>query len=200
MRSDAMRRRNSLIEAGMSLLIKDGKDMTLESVAEEAGVGIATLYRNFPTRNDLVHSCIIAIADRGIAELKRIADNPPCDQETALNQLNELVNLITAVGLNILIPALVQPEEKQLPPDFMRPREALFTQIRRIDTNLRTTGLIHSSISGIDFYTGIIALCAPPHFDMGTYPAPSTKHLITIYLAGCRAGISAKEASSSCEQ
>lgn len=30
MRSDAMRRRNSLIEAGMSLLIKDGKDMTLE--------------------------------------------------------------------------------------------------------------------------------------------------------------------------
>ncbi|ADK28951.1 TetR/AcrR family transcriptional regulator [Corynebacterium pseudotuberculosis] len=200
MRSDAIRRRNSLIEAGMSLLIRDGKDMTLESVAEKAGVGIATLYRNFPTRNDLVHSCIIAIADRGIAELKRIANNPPRDQETALNQLNELVSLITSVGLNILIPALVQPEEKQLPPDFVRPREALFVQIRRIDENLRATGLIHSSISGIDFYTGIIALCAPPHFEMETLSVPSTKHLINIYLAGCRAGISGKETPSSCQQ
>lgn len=51
-RADARRNRARLIEAAKVVFESDG-DFGPEAVAREAGVGVGTLYRHFPDRNDL---------------------------------------------------------------------------------------------------------------------------------------------------
>lgn len=54
LRSDAARNRRQLIDAACKVFAERGIDAPLDDVARHAGVGIATLYRRFPTRNDLL--------------------------------------------------------------------------------------------------------------------------------------------------
>ena len=44
------------MQAAAELFADEGTDVSLEAVAERAGVGIGTLYRNFPTRDALVEA------------------------------------------------------------------------------------------------------------------------------------------------
>jgi AcrR family transcriptional regulator len=55
-RADARRNYDRLIAAARDGLAQLGPDAPLEEIARRAGVGIATLYRNFPTREALVES------------------------------------------------------------------------------------------------------------------------------------------------
>ena len=55
-RADARRNREKLLEAAASAFAEAGTDVSLEAVAKRAGVGIGTLYRNFPTRDALVEA------------------------------------------------------------------------------------------------------------------------------------------------
>jgi AcrR family transcriptional regulator len=50
LRADAQRNRDRLLAAAVQAFSQDGPDVTLEAVARQAGVGIGTLYRHFPTR------------------------------------------------------------------------------------------------------------------------------------------------------
>ena len=61
MRADAARRRAELVRAARHLFAADGGDVALEAVADAAGVGIATLYRNFPSRAALAEEVALAI-------------------------------------------------------------------------------------------------------------------------------------------
>lgn len=56
LRADAQRNRDRLIETALEAFTNEGADVTLESVAKRAGVGIGTLYRHFPTREALVEA------------------------------------------------------------------------------------------------------------------------------------------------
>jgi AcrR family transcriptional regulator len=59
-RADARRNRQRLIDvAQRAFTTGDGK-VSLEAVAKEAGVGIGTLYRHFPTREALVEAVYLA--------------------------------------------------------------------------------------------------------------------------------------------
>ena len=55
-RADALRNRELLIAAAKEVLGEGGPNASLEAVARRAGVGIGTLYRHFPTREDLFHA------------------------------------------------------------------------------------------------------------------------------------------------
>jgi AcrR family transcriptional regulator len=55
-RSDARRNREKLLAAAGELFATAGTDVSLDAVAKRAGVGIGTLYRNFPTREALVEA------------------------------------------------------------------------------------------------------------------------------------------------
>jgi AcrR family transcriptional regulator len=70
-RADAERNRRQILQAAEQAFAERGLDMPLEAVAEQAGVGIGTLYRHFPTREDLVVSCF---ASR-FAEHVRVAED-----------------------------------------------------------------------------------------------------------------------------
>ena len=58
LRADAARNRARLVEAARDLFLSGPADaeVSLEQVAREAGVGIGTLYRHFPTRLDLLEA------------------------------------------------------------------------------------------------------------------------------------------------
>ena len=56
MRADAARNRDAILESARQVFAESGTDAALEEIARRADVGIATLYRRFPTREDLVEA------------------------------------------------------------------------------------------------------------------------------------------------
>jgi AcrR family transcriptional regulator len=54
MRADALRNRECILDAAREVFAVQGIDAPLTTVAARAGVGVATLFRRFPTREDLV--------------------------------------------------------------------------------------------------------------------------------------------------
>jgi AcrR family transcriptional regulator len=55
-RADAQRNRGRLLDAAVRAFSRAGPDVTLDAIAKDAGVGIGTLYRHFPTREALVEA------------------------------------------------------------------------------------------------------------------------------------------------
>ena len=83
-RADARRNRDKLVATARAALAADGSAASLDGIAREAGVGIGTLYRHFPTRDALVEAVYSAeldsLAASGPALLKELAP------ETALRE------------------------------------------------------------------------------------------------------------------
>jgi AcrR family transcriptional regulator len=55
-RADAQVNHDRLLEVAAQAFARDGADASLKAIAKEAGVGIGTLYRRFPTREQLVEA------------------------------------------------------------------------------------------------------------------------------------------------
>jgi|SRR5450631_129444 len=58
LRADAVRNRDSIVCAAAAAFTEHGTDVALEEIARRAGVGIATLYRRFPTRDALIETVL----------------------------------------------------------------------------------------------------------------------------------------------
>ena len=54
MRADAQRNHDRIVEVAREVFREQGYDASLDEVAKRAGVGPGTLYRHFPTREDLL--------------------------------------------------------------------------------------------------------------------------------------------------
>jgi len=63
MRADAVRNRERILEAARVEVGLGGTECSLDNVAKRAGVGPGTLYRHFPTRDDLVGALLLGWAD-----------------------------------------------------------------------------------------------------------------------------------------
>ncbi|MFI6461683.1 TetR/AcrR family transcriptional regulator [Streptomyces sp. NPDC050528] len=53
-RADARRNKETLLDAAAKVFVASGVDAPVRDIAREAGVGLGTIYRHFPTRADLV--------------------------------------------------------------------------------------------------------------------------------------------------
>src|SRR6478736_7073547 len=53
-RADATRNRDQLLEVATRVFVSADTEPSMRAIAREAGVGIATLYRHFPTKESLV--------------------------------------------------------------------------------------------------------------------------------------------------
>ena len=78
-RADAARNFDAVLEAAREVFTERGFDAPLEDVAERAGVGIATLYRNFPTREVLVENVYIVEIQAVLAEAAASLELAPWD-------------------------------------------------------------------------------------------------------------------------
>ncbi|HWI73114.1 MAG TPA: helix-turn-helix domain-containing protein, partial [Baekduia sp.] len=54
LRADARRNRDAIVAAARHAFAERGLQTSLDDIAKRAGVGSGTLYRHFPTRDDLV--------------------------------------------------------------------------------------------------------------------------------------------------
>lgn len=57
-RTDARANRQRILEAALEIIAERGAAAEIKDVAERAGVGIGTIYRNFATKDDLVRGII----------------------------------------------------------------------------------------------------------------------------------------------
>lgn len=68
-RSDALRNQQAVLTAAAKVFLISGVDAPIREISAEAGVGMATIYRHFPTRADLVTAVynhqIEALAEAG---------------------------------------------------------------------------------------------------------------------------------------
>ncbi|GLY37703.1 TetR family transcriptional regulator [Amycolatopsis sp. NBRC 101858] len=77
-RSDARRNREKLVAVARAAFAAADGTVALEAVAREAGVGIGTLYRHFPTREALVEAVYAAELDDVTASAPALlAELPP---------------------------------------------------------------------------------------------------------------------------
>ncbi|WP_328451423.1 TetR/AcrR family transcriptional regulator [Amycolatopsis sp. NBC_00438] len=53
-RADARRNQETLLDAAAAVFVASGVDAPVRDIAAEAGVGMGTIYRHFPTRADLI--------------------------------------------------------------------------------------------------------------------------------------------------
>ncbi|WP_237569372.1 TetR/AcrR family transcriptional regulator [Mycolicibacterium lacusdiani] len=80
LRADAKRNRDAILRAARAVFDTDGIFASLDGIASAAGVGNATLYRNFPTRNDL----LAAVIEDSIGDLLR--ESEALEQEMAADE------------------------------------------------------------------------------------------------------------------
>jgi AcrR family transcriptional regulator len=83
LRADARRNYERLLAAASEVFVAEGADASLDEIARQAGVGIGTLYRHFPTRQCLLEAVFLDQVDDLRAAADALAADPdPVDALT----------------------------------------------------------------------------------------------------------------------
>jgi AcrR family transcriptional regulator len=79
LRADAQRNRDRILDAARAAFRERGAACSLDEIAKRAGVGAGTLYRHFPTRDDLIDAMMRNWAERIEADAQAVVDSdlPP---------------------------------------------------------------------------------------------------------------------------
>jgi AcrR family transcriptional regulator len=72
-RLEATRNRQRLLESAKEVIARRGVDVKMSDLAQEAGLGVATVYRNFADKAGLIH----ALVEIGLADLVESLHSPP---------------------------------------------------------------------------------------------------------------------------
>jgi AcrR family transcriptional regulator len=79
-RSDAQQNRERILVVAKEAFAKSGANASLDDIAKQAGVGPGTLYRHFPSREDLLKAVYQAAAEKLATAAMEFAETlPPID-------------------------------------------------------------------------------------------------------------------------
>ncbi|MEU7143522.1 TetR/AcrR family transcriptional regulator [Nocardia sp. NPDC046473] len=178
LRRDALHNQQELLRAATAAFHREGLRVPMATIAADAGVGIGTLYRHFPTREDLLSHLthrsfeqVLANAEVAEREGATPADRLELFIDAAIRQRNELVLPLNGG------PPVTAPETAAL-------REQIYSHVQRIidqgiaDGTLRP-GTTHDEIIAFG------ALVAQPRPTDPEWDA-TCRRLVTIYLRGIR--------------
>jgi len=154
-RADGVRNRERVLEAAKAVFSAGGSEASLEAVARQAGVGIGTLYRHFPTREALYE----AVYRREVEQLGDLAEQLQCAPEPvdALRRwLRANVEFVaTKKGMAAAL-ALVAAGSTELHAySFDRLTKAIGTLLARAVA----AGEIRGDISADDVLRALIGMC-----------------------------------------
>src|SRR5579863_1497426 len=72
-RSDAQRNRERILEVARQVFTRRGADASMDEIAKRAKIGPGTLYRHFPTRDNLLEAVYITEVEKLAAAQKRLS-------------------------------------------------------------------------------------------------------------------------------
>jgi AcrR family transcriptional regulator len=76
LRADARRNRQRVLEAAAEAFAAEGPAVPLDEIARRAGVGAGTVYRHFPTKEELLAAVLIARMETMLAEVRAALAEP----------------------------------------------------------------------------------------------------------------------------
>jgi AcrR family transcriptional regulator len=76
-RADAQRNRDRILEVAKKAFTRSGASASLDDIASEAGVGPGTLYRHFPTREELLQAVYRSEMEKLAAAERKFAQSMP---------------------------------------------------------------------------------------------------------------------------
>ena len=118
MRADARRNRQKVIEAARVCMARDGLDAQMEEIARAAGLGVGTVYRHFPNKDELVE----ALANERFERLADAARNALADPKP----WRSFENFIRAS-------AKIQTEDRALSEVLVSRPETMYAAAERAD-------------------------------------------------------------------
>jgi AcrR family transcriptional regulator len=180
LRKDAQRNRSLLLDAAATLFAEHGVDYPLEDVARDAGVGIGTLYRHFPTRNALVE----AVYRREVAVLCDSVDGllatlEPIDALDAWMH-NFVAYVATKRGLSATLRELMDAE----PDLFTETRANISSAASRVPDAAVESGEIRPVLDADDLVRAMSSICMSA--DDPDHPERAAR-LVGVLLDGMRA-------------
>lgn len=184
MRSDAQANRDALIESARRLFGARGIDVALAAVAEEAGTGIATLYRHFPTREDLVQAVVLHLAECFLEIEERYDCNLDSDPVPAWHALvQELADLHPGA----LLPALFELFAKDGVPEYATETvQRVNASQHQLIARAQSLGLVRADIDAVRFQVGLAAVTRPLTEEPGHACAGTDSWLVDLYIRGLR--------------
>lgn len=107
LRADAQANQERLLEVAARVFARPGSDTSLKAIAAEAGVGIGTLYRRFPTREDLIEATYRNETERLCASAASLLEGR--DPRGALRAWMEgfVDYMLTKRGMSEALPAIL---------------------------------------------------------------------------------------------
>ncbi|MFE4972526.1 TetR/AcrR family transcriptional regulator [Kitasatospora sp. NPDC056651] len=187
LRADASRNRERIVLAARDAFVEFGADVPLDEIAKRAGVGNATLYRNFPDRVALIREVVLLVKNRILARAELAmaeADTPGGDgpfdalQRFAHASVEEKVG-----GLCTLFSSHLDPHD----PEFTEVRERLQSAVGGLMERARAAGELRPDVDHGDLFIAMSQLTRPlPNTSCGLLDEFVHRHL-QIFLDGLRA-------------
>jgi AcrR family transcriptional regulator len=179
-RADAQRNRERILEVAKRAFTRSGADTSLDDIAKQAGVGPGTLYRHFPTREELLKAVYRnELENLATAEEKFAETMPPVEALRAW-----LLLFVDAVAAKqIIAPAL-----NTLVGDHKKVFEASYAQmhqaIHRLVKRAVKSGDIRKDLDPMDLLralVGVANVASSPDWQQ------SARRLVDILLSGSQA-------------
>ncbi|MFI0717578.1 TetR/AcrR family transcriptional regulator [Streptomyces sp. NPDC021224] len=176
-RADAARNRDQLLAVATRVFISADAEPSMRAIAREAGVGIATLYRHFPTRESLVDAVyqdqVVRLTTGAHELLTRL---PPAE---AMRRWADLFGDWIATKSGMLDTLLAMVESGEI--SHARTRTELLTAITTILEAGRATGDLRTDVTAEDIAASLIGI-----FTVAPRPtrAPQAARLLDLLLDG----------------
>jgi AcrR family transcriptional regulator len=180
-RREVAESRERILAAAEVLFAAEGIDAPLHRLADEAGVGNATLFRRFPGRDELVRG----LYDRAVDRIDALADRIRRDEAPGWDRL--VAHAHGSVELVFALPVLpaVMNRMAQIDPGY-RPGDRWVEPLVRDVEQAQRDGIVRLDATGYDFAAiplavgGIAHLADPVRRLLGA-------RLVTVMLDGLRA-------------
>lgn len=159
MRADAQRKRQMIIDAATETFrtVPDAH-ITLEGIARDAGVGIATLYRHFPTRRDLRLACaqnLLDSLDGALAQAVEVFDDDPGQH------WESLVWRMVDEGTGMLVAALSEQRSGEFDSRLLAMLDRVMTRLDVLLGKAARHGLVDPELSASEFAAEVIVVTRP---------------------------------------
>jgi AcrR family transcriptional regulator len=147
MRKNARANRDRILAAAEAVFGAAGELGSTEDVADRAGVGIATVFRHFPTKDALIEATLVRQFDRLSEQASRLAGEP--DPGRAVREL--IVTLIETSSTKLTLISLVG-DSGQLPPAVQEAISRVQAAIGDILARAKDAGAVAGDVTVEEFF------------------------------------------------